>query len=235
MKRFYRTVEIAEADRGFAVTLDGRPVRTPGKRGLVVPYRSLAQAIADEWRGQEETVDLAAMRLTRFANTALDLVTGRREEVIRQIAAYAETDLVCYRATEPPELVRRQAEIWDPLLAWLADRCSARLVVAGGIAPQRQDERSLLAIAAATAGFDSFPLTALHMATAATGSVVIGLALAHRRLDAATAAAAAHVDEMWQSERWGTDAEAERRLAGIRADIAAAAAFFDLCREGAAA
>lgn len=235
MKRFYSSVEIVETDGDLAVTLDGRPVRTPGKRALAVPYRSLAEAVADEWRRQGESVELSVMRLTRFANTALDLVSGRREEVIRQVAAYAATDLLCYRATEPPELVRRQVATWDPLLDWMAQWLGVRLAVADGIVPCRQDDRALLAVTAAVATFDSFPLTALHMATAATGSVVIGLALAHRRLDAAGAAAAAQLDEIWQAERWGSDAEAERRRAAVHADIEAAAEFFILCREGAPA
>ena len=230
MKRFYRVVDVVTNDRGFAVTLDGRTVRTPGKLDFAVPHRRLAEAVAAEWRRQGERVDIGAMRLTRFANTALDLVSGRREEVIRQIAAYAETDLVCYRAASPPELVRRQAEAWDPLLDWLAERYGARLATVAGVAPGRQDAPQLLAVTAAIAGFDSFPLTALHVTATACGSAVVGLALAAGRLDAGAAFAAAHVDEAWQAEQWGADPEAERRRAAIRAEIEAAAAFFDLCR-----
>ena len=230
MKRFYRTVAVREAAAGFAVLLDGKPIRTPRKLAFAVPYRALAEAVAAEWRAQGDIVNLAAMRLGRLANTAIDLVAGQREPVIRQIAAYAETDLLCYRATEPPELAARQAESWDKLLDWLAASYGARLAVTAGIVPIAQDERALLAIASAVAAFESFPLTALHMATAAAGSVVIGLALAAGRLDAASAAAAALIDDAWQIERWGADAEAQRRIDAVRADIEAAAAFLALCR-----
>jgi chaperone required for assembly of F1-ATPase len=233
MKRFYRTVSIGAAADGFAVMLDGKPVRTPRKLPFAVPNRALAEAVAGEWRGQGDTVDLNAMRIGRIANTAIDLVAGQREQVIRQIAVYGETDLLCYRATEPPELVARQAERWDALLDWLAQAHGARLAVTAGVAPAKQDERALLAIAAAVAAFDSFPLTALHMATAAAGSVVIGLALAAGWLDASAAAEAALLDDIWQIERWGVDAEAQRRLDAVRADIEAAAAFLALCRESA--
>lgn len=233
MKRFYRTVSVGEAPGGFAVMLDGKPVRTPRKLPFAVPGRALAEAVADEWRGQGETVDLAAMRIGRIANTAIDLVAGQREQVIRQIAVYGETDLLCYRATEPAALVARQAARWDALLDWLAHAHGARLGVTAGVAPAKQDERALLTIAAAVAAFDSFPLTALHMATAAAGSVVISLALAAGRLDAWSAAEAALLDDLWQIERWGADAEAQRRLDAVRADIEAAAAFLTLCRAAA--
>lgn len=230
MKRFYRTVAVGSVADGFTITLDGKPIRTPRKLAFAVSSRALAEAVAREWDEQGETLAPAAMRLGRLANTAIDLVAGQREQVIRQVAAYAETDLLCYRAVEPPELVARQAAIWDPLLDWLAATHGARLVATAGVTPQRQDERALLAVAAAVAAFDSFSLTALHMATAAAGSVVIGLALAAGRLDAASAAEAALIDDVWQIERWGADTEAVRRVEAARADIAAAAAFLALCR-----
>lgn len=235
MKRFYRTVAVDVGAGGFMVTLDGKPIRTPRKLPFAVPGRALAEAVAREWSEQGETLNPAAMRLGRIANTAIDLVAGQREQVIRQVAVYAETDLLCYRATEPPELVARQAEIWDPLLAWLAAAHDAHLTAGTGVTPHRQDERALLAVTAAVAAFDSFPLTALHMATAAAGSVVIALALAAGRLDAASAAEAALIDDTWQIERWGADAEAVRRIDAVRGDIDAAAAFLALCQaEGAA-
>jgi chaperone required for assembly of F1-ATPase len=230
MRRSYRTVAVSEAAGGFAVMLDGKPIRTPRKLGLAVPSRALAEAVAREWRDQGEMLNPAAMRIGRIANTAIDLVAGQREEVIRQVAVYAGTDLLCYRATEPPELVARQAAIWDPLLDWLSAAHGARLVATSGVTPCAQDERALLAIASAVAAFDSFPLTALHMATAAGGSVVIALALAAGRLDAASASEAALIDDNWQVERWGADAEAIRRIEAVRADIEAAADFLALCR-----
>jgi chaperone required for assembly of F1-ATPase len=230
MKRFYRKVAVAPSSGGFTVTLDGKPIRTPRKLEFAVPGRTLAEAVAREWEEQGDTLSPASMRLGRIANTAIDLVAGQREQVIRQVAVYAETDLLCYRATDPVELVARQAELWDPLLEWLAQTHGARLVPAAGVAPHRQDERALLVIAAAVAAFDSFALAALHMATAAAGSVVVALALAAGRLDAASAAEATLIDDLWQIDRWGADAEAVRRIDAIRADIDAAAAFLLLCR-----
>lgn len=235
MKRFYKTVAVTEADGGFSVALDGRPIRTPGRLAFAVPHRALAEAVAEEWRGQGETVVLPAMALTRFSNTAIDRVAGHRAEVIRQVAAYAETDLVCYRADDPPDLIQRQAACWDPLLDWLAQAHGARLQAAAGIALHRQADGALLALASAVAAFGHFPLAALHMAAVASGSAVIALALAEQRIGVDEAWTAALVDELFQAERWGGDAEAQRRRDTVRADLEAAARFFALCRTETAA
>jgi chaperone required for assembly of F1-ATPase len=235
MKRFYKTVAVSEANGGFVVTLDGRPVRTPGNLAFAVPHRALAEAVADEWRRQGETVDLPAMALSRFANTAIDRVAGRRAEVIRQVAAFGGCDLVCYRAGYPPELIERQSSCWDPLLDWLAGSHGARLATTTAIAPRRQAGDTLPALTSAVAAFDDFPLTALHMASVASGSVVIALALAAERIDAEEAWTAALVDELFQAERWGEDPEARRRREAVRVDLEAAERFFALCRAEAAA
>lgn len=230
MKRFYKAVDIAEGPDGIAIHLDGRPVRTPAKQTLLLPSERLARAVAAEWEAQDEEVDPRSMRLTRLANTALDRVAQQRAAIVDEIAAYAETDLVCYRAAEPEELARRQAEAWNPLVDWARERHGIGLAVTDGLLPAVQTDESLRAARAALEALDDFVLTAVHTATAACGSVVLGLAVAGDRIDARTAWELSLVDESWQIEKWGEDPEAVRRREGLLAEISAAAAFIGLCR-----
>ena len=229
MKRFYGTVDIVAEDGGFAVTLDGKPVRTPAKRPLRLPSRGFADAVAAEWRAQQGDIDPARMPLTRLANTAIDRVAVGRIEVIAEVASYADTDLVCYRAEAPPELVASQRAAWQPLVDWAASHHGAPLHVTTGVRPVEQPPGTLRAIAAAVGAFDDFALAALHAVTSACRSVVIGLALADGRLDAAAAWECAHVDEAYQAGRWGDDPDVVRRLETVRRDIAAAAEVLALC------
>jgi len=228
VKRFYKEVAAVRGDSGFAVNLDGRPVRTPGRRPLRLPSRPMADAVAAEWRNQGEEIAPATMPLTRLANTAVDRTAPHRAQVIEQVAAYAESDLLCYRAEQPAELVERQAAVWQPVLDWLGAAHGATLAVTAGIAPMPQPRGALLAVFTTVAGFDDFRLTGLHAATAASGSVCLGLALAAGRIGAEEAWRAAHLDELYQMERWGADAEAERRRAALLDEIAAAARFMAL-------
>ncbi len=230
MKRLYRDAAVTEIDGGFVVALDGRAVRTPGKRRLVLPARPLAEAIAAEWQSQGDEVRPAEMPLTRLANTAIDRVVERRDEVIAEIARFATADLVCYRADDPPELAQLQGRGWQPLVDWAAERFGAALAVTSGLLPVSQPPEALAPLGEAVADFDDFALTALHAAAAACGSVVIGLALAHGRLDADAAWTLSLVDESFQIEKWGEDADAADRRAGLKGDIAAADAFLRLCR-----
>jgi chaperone required for assembly of F1-ATPase len=230
MKRFYRDVEIVAAAAGHAVMLDRKPIKTPAKFSLVVPNAALATAIGAEWEAQQTEIRPAEMPLTRLASTALDRVAPQRAEVVRQIADYAATDLVCYRAAHPPELAARQQAVWQPLLDWAALRFDARLDIAVGVIPVGQPEASLRAFAAAVAEHDDWALAALHLATGACGSVVIALALAEGRLDAAEAFAASQLDESFQIAAWGEDAEQARRRRGLFDDLAAAARFLSLLR-----
>ncbi len=228
MKRVYKTVAVVEADGGYAITLDGRPLRTPSRDALVVPARMLAQAIAGEWDAQGETVEPETMPLMRFASTALDRVESQREAVVDEIAGYGGTDLLCYRAEHPQELVQRQAETWQPLLDWAARRFDAPLAVTSGVLPVAQAPQALAALRAAVAEYDSFTLAALHAATHASGSLILALALATGHLDAATVAAASQLDDTYQAEKWGQDAEAEERLAALRAQLSDAERFLAL-------
>jgi chaperone required for assembly of F1-ATPase len=222
MKRFYREAAVVPQEGGFGVALDGKPIRTPAKRVLIVPTRAIAEAVASEWHGQGPTIRRDAMRLTRLACTALDRVESQRAALFAELLGYAGTDLLCYRAGEPASLVARQAAAWDPLLAWAAARFGARLVVTQGIRPIEQPAESLARLEVALAALDPFRLAALHLGAGASGSLVIALALVEGRLDAVEAFAAAQIDEGFQIERWGRDAEFEARRGLLRADLEAA-------------
>jgi chaperone required for assembly of F1-ATPase len=227
-RRLYRSAGIAAAGNGFAVLLDGQPARTPARAALEVPSRALALAIAAEWQAQDERIDPATMPMTRLAAIAIDLVAARRAETAAAIANYAGTDLVCYRAEHPPELVERQILAWQPLIDWAARRFDAPLAVTAGVVPRAQPAASLAALAAAVEAYDPWALAALNVAAAACGSVVLALALAEGVLDADAAFAAAELDQSFEIERWGEDLEQMRRREILRDDIAAAARFLAL-------
>jgi chaperone required for assembly of F1-ATPase len=220
-KRLYRAVSVGGAAPAFRVLLDGKPIRTPAKREVALPAKALAEAVAGEWEAQGERVDPATMPLTRLVNTALDGVAGREAEVRADIAKYAASDLLCYRAEGPPELLRRQAEAWDPVLVWVREALGARLATGDGIVPVAQPQAAGAAIAKALAELESFALTAHSVMTTLTGSALLALAHARGRLSAEQAWAAAHVDEDWQISQWGCDPEAkarrDRRWAEMRA------------------
>jgi chaperone required for assembly of F1-ATPase len=230
MKRVYKNAEPVAAEGGYGVALDGKPLRTPGKRILVVPAKKLAAAIADEWNAQTAEIRPANMPMTRLAATALDRVSPNREAIVTQTAKYAGTDLVCYRAARPTELTARQQAIWQPLIDWAVLRFDAPLRVTTGVLPQSQSAASLRAFAATVAEREDFSLTALHAATAATGSLVIGLALIEGQVDADEAFAASQVDESFQIGAWGEDAEQAERRRSLAGDIKAAARFISLLR-----
>lgn len=231
MKRrsFTRAAVRPEAD-GFAVFLDADPLLTPGGRAVVLPCAAAARAVAGEWESLGGRVAPGAMPLTRLAITAIDTVAERRSEAVDTIVGYAETDPVCYRVSRPEALRRRQEESWNPLLDWLEEICGARLVVVPDVAPRAQPAAALARLRRAAEGFCVFGLAALHAMTAALGSAVVALALAHRRLSVDAAFRAALVEELHQAERWGEDAEAEARRARLRGDLETAHRFFVLCR-----
>ena len=226
MKRFWREVAIVAGDGGFTVTLDGKPVRTGRGEPLVVAHAVLAEAIAAEWRGQGEKLDPAAMPLTRIAGAAIDRNAAGRAAVVDRVAAFAGTDLICYRAESPLALAQRQATQWQPLIDWAAGRFGARLGVVDAIAPCPQPAAALATLHKTVNAFDDLRLAALEAAVAAAGSLIIGLALAEGRLDADEAAATSQLDELFQAERWGDDPDAVRSRAERRQTLAAAAAVF---------
>ena len=230
MKRFYKQAGVVPVADGHGVTLDGRLVKTPGKRDLVVPSPALAAAMAAEWEAQQGEVRREAMPLTRLAGVTIDRNSVEREAVVRQVAHYAETDLVCYRATRPPALAARQHEVWQPLVDWATARYDAPLAVTAGVIPASQPAASLAAFTKVVVEDDAFSLTALHAATQACGSLVIALALLEGRLDPDEAFAASQLDESFQIEAWGEDGEQAKRRAALAAEIAAAAQFISLLR-----
>jgi len=222
MKRFYKEARVLPAEGGFGVALDGKPMRTPMRAPLVVPSEALAEAIAAEWNAQGETIARETMRLTRLACTALDRVPSQRDAVLDELAGYGATDLLCYRADAPAALVARQAEAWDPLLAWAAETYGATLSVTQGIRPISQSTEAIGRLRASAAALDAFRLTALHLATSASGSLVLGLALIAGRLDAGAVWAASQIDETHQIETWGEDEEFEQRRNSLCSDLEAA-------------
>lgn len=228
MKRFWKETGVAEAGGGWTVTLDGKPLRTPGKALLVFPTRAYAEECAAEWDAQEEKVRPDSMPLTRSANSAIDKVSTQFEEVAALIAAYGETDLLCYRADSPESLVQRQAEAWDPLLDWAAEALGARLLPTAGIIHRPQEPQALARLAEATRAFDPFELAAFHELVALSGSLVIGFAAARRAQPPEALWAASRIDEDWQSEQWGVDEEAAEQMALKKEAFLHAAHIFSL-------
>jgi chaperone required for assembly of F1-ATPase len=226
-KRFYENAQVAEKPEGFAVELDGRPVRTPARRMLAAPIRPVAQLLADEWQAQSEMVDPARMPMTRLANTVIDGVADTRAEVAAEIENYLGSDLVFYRADAPEGLVARQARAWDPVVTWARDELGARFVLAQGVTFVRQPDH---AVAAARAAIPSDPwrLGAVHAITTLTGSALIALMLARGRIPADTAWSAAHVDEDWNITFWGRDEVAMQRRDYRFNEMQAAASVFAL-------
>lgn len=221
-KRFYTAAGVSEEPDGFVVTLDGRPVRTPGRNALGAPVRALAQAMAAEWDAQRETIDPLSMPLTRLANSVIDGVAGNVAAVADDMARYFESDLLFYRAGFPEALVARQAKHWDPVLRWAADDLGAHFILTEGVMHVKQPEAAVAAVRALLPQ-DAWSVGALHVVTTVTGSALLALALRQRVLDADTVWAAAHVDEDWNRETWGADEEVAQRRAARLKDYAAAA------------
>jgi chaperone required for assembly of F1-ATPase len=221
-KRFYDQAHVAAADETFQILLDGRPVKTPGRRVLAAPTPALAQAIADEWQAQAEVIDPSTMPLTRLANTIIDGVASAPREVAADIARYLGSDLLVYRLRTPDGLVERQVKYWDPILAWARDTLGACFVLADGVTFVQQPAS---AVEAATRAIpiDPWRLGALHVITTLTGSALIALALASDALSLDDAWVAAHVDEDWNMDLWGRDDVALARRAVHFEDMQAAA------------
>ena len=230
-RRFWSRTSVQVQPGGYGIALDDRPLRTPGRAALVVPVRALAEAVAAEWAAQDGTVRPETMPFTRAANAAIDRVAPAPGPLVDGIVAYGESDLLCHRAPGPAALVARQAAGWDPLLAWAVTRFDARLVPVSGVMPARQSDESLAALRRAVAGHDAFGLTALSEAVALSGSLIIGLAVSVGHGSAADLWRLAHIDEDWQAENWGVDAEAEAARA-LRAEaFARAAAMLAMVRQ----
>ena len=229
-KRFYSAVTVAPAERGFAILLDGKPVRTPRKLPLRVPTRALAEAIAAEWAAQKERVDPGSMPLSKLAITAIDGVATHMADVASEIVKFAGSDLLCYRGEAPEAFRVLQSAALDPMLRWAETELGARFSTAKGLMPVVQRPEALDQVAAVVAPFDAMALTALHVMTTLTGSAILALAHAAGRISTEEAWAAAHVDEDWQISQWGVDVEAAERRARRWAEMQAASRFLELLR-----
>lgn len=212
-RRFWKTAAAEPTEGGFRVTLDGKPVMTPGKHPLILPTRALADAVAAEWDAQGDVIDPLSMPLTRAANSAIEKVTPQFDAVADMLGAYGGTDLLSYRATEPDALKAQQAAGWDPLLDWAKDRYGAPLVATEGLMPVAQDEQALARLRARIGELDPYELTAFHDLVTLPGSLVLGLAVLDGRLTAQEAHDLARLDEEFQADRWGRDAEADTAAA----------------------
>lgn len=224
LKRFYKAVEIGEVEGGWTLLLDGRAARTPTKNKLVAPTRAIAEGLAAEWAAQGEVIDPLSMPLTRLANSALDGVARALDETRAEIAGYAGSDLLCYRAMEPEALAAIQAEAFDPVLDWAADALGARFILSASVMHVAQPEPALAAARAAIDAYENpFAVAALHGLTSLSGSALLALALARGALDAEAAWRIAHVDEDFQIRRWGEDEDAMKRRAARWREFEAAA------------
>lgn len=237
-KRFYDEVGVrplpakpgSRGDRLFAIDLDGRPVRTPAKHVVAVPSEALGEALAAEWRAQGERIDPRSMPLTRIVNSGLDGVAGREAEVAEDLVKFAGTDLLFYRAEHPVELVDRQARLWDPILDWASRELGVAFVVGAGVMHVAQEPLLAERFRGRVARFGPLELAALHVMTTISGSAIIAWATAAGRLAPEAAWTAAHVDEDWQIEQWGEDAEAGARRHARWLEFAAAAALVGMLR-----
>ncbi len=230
-KRFWAEAMVVKRNGGYGIELDARPVKTPGKAELILPSTALAEAIALEWQAQEGAIDPRSMPMTRSANAAIDKVRVQHAEVAELVAAYGDADLLCYRADSPDALVKRQAEIWDPLLDWAAEVFDARLVPVSGVMHRPQDPTTIKRLASRVAQMDAFTLTAFHDLVGLSGSLVIGFAALHEFADPDTLWHWSRVDEIWQQELWGVDEEAEELAQHKLGEFRHAKNFYDLANK----
>ena len=231
MKKFYQAATAEPVEGSYTVALDGRAIRTPGKAAFLVPSQPLAEAIAKEWDGQEDELDPFTMPLTGLAYAAIDRIGEHRDLVTKEIAAYAETDLLCYRAGAPRELVQKQSDAWQPILDWAAQDLGIALDVVQGITPLNHPRASLDKAWDVLAACSDHALSGLSRLTHITGSVILGLAVLHRRIEAADAYELAHLEDRWQADQWGADEEAEERHEMRRVDLLAAEKYLVLLGE----
>lgn len=229
MKRFYKTADVvAWEGGGWQVRLDGRPLKTPAKTELILQSRALADAIAAEWAGQGDEIQPGSMPMMQLVATALDRTDKNRAYVAAEIARYGETDLIACRATEPAELVARQEAVWQPKLDWFRHRYDLEIRVMRGVIAVQQAPELRPRLETIARSLDVYRLTALHQAVSITGSVVLGLGLLEAAIEPEEAFLAGQLDELYQAERWGDDAEAEERRLAIRSELISLKKFLEL-------
>lgn len=227
-KRFYKDVTVTQVDDGFSVQLDGKPVRTPGKALLAVPTQPAAELLAAEFDAQQETINPVSMPVVRLVNTAIDGVATDLQAVLEDVMRFSGSDLVCYRADAPQELVQRQADAWDPILDWAQATLGARFILGEGIMHVAQPREAVTAVGIwLKQREDAFRLSSIHLMTSLTGSALIALAVEAGAITPDEGWKIAHVDEDWTNEHWGEDAEATARRIARRKDFDAAVALAD--------
>ena len=230
-KRFWKDTTYEAVEGGYTVLLDGRAVKTPAKAALVVPTRAMAEAMVAEWDAQEGEIDPTGMPVTRSANAAIDKVAIQHKEVADMLAEYGGSDLLCYRADTPEELIARQGAAWDPLLDWAAETFGARLTAVTGVMFAAQDADALAKLNAQVHAFDNFELAAFHDLVGISGSLVIGFAATqdHRPIEALWEIS--RIDEQWQEDQWGRDEEAAAEADLKKQAFLHAYAFFKMSKE----
>jgi len=228
MKRFWKSAAVVRVDGGYSVELDGRPVKTPARAELAVPTSALAEAIAAEWNESADEVDPRAMPLTGLTNAAIDRVAAGKDAFAADLARYGESDLTCYRAEGPETLVKRQTESWDALLGWARRRYDVDFATCSGVMHVSQPEETVRKLGHAVASLDAFRLAGLSPLVTIGGSLVAGLAVLEKMMPASEAWEAVSLDDRWQMEQWGADAEAEATLDARRRDFLAGARFLEL-------
>lgn len=229
-KRFWKETAYEASDGGFKVLLDGRGVKTPAKASLVVPTKAMAKAVVAEWDAQEGEIDPTGMPVTRSVNAAIDKVAVQHAEVADMLAEYGGSDLLCYRATTPEELIARQAEAWDPLLDWAAETFDARLKPVAGVMFEAQDADALSKLSAKTHDFDNFELAAFHDLVGISGSLIIGFAATRDLHPIETLWNLSRIDEQWQEDQWGRDDEAAEEAEKKKQAFLHAYSFFNLSK-----
>lgn len=229
-KRFWKAAAVVPANTGYTVELDGRPIKTPAKLALILPTSQMAHAVAAEWDAQEGTIDPAGMPCTRTANAAIDKVRVQHAEVAEMLAAYGDSDLLCYRADRPEALVARQQEHWDPMLAWAARDLDAPLEPRVGVVHAPQNPETLAKLTALVQGLNPFELAAFHDLVSLSGSLVLGFAATKDARPIGQLWDISRVDEQWQAEQWGHDDEAEAMALVKREAFLHAKFMFDLSR-----
>lgn len=228
MKRFWKEVAVVADDGGWGIALDGRPVRTPQRAPLAVASIALAEAVAAEWRDVSETIDPAAMPMTGLTNAAIDLATPDPMAFAAPVAAYAESDLFCYRDARDAALQAEQAAAWNPLLAWAEARYAIEFTLTQGVLPVDQPDATITVLQDAVLAQDAWRITALTPLVTIGGSLVAGLALLENALDADALWEAVSLDDLYQERRWGADSEAQKARAAHKRDWDNAARFLTL-------
>ena len=228
MRRFWKAVVLEPEADAWTVRLDDRPLRTPARAALLLPTRALGEAVAEEWRSAGATVDPRSMPMTGLANSAIDRIAPDKSAFASGLARYAEADLACYRSEWPPELVERQAEVWDPLLAWARRSFDVDFVTTSGLLHVPQPTATVDRLAHEVTVIDAFRLAGLSPLVTIGGSLIAALAVLQKSMTPEEAWQAVSIDERWQLDRWGSDAEAVTALENRRADFMAAASFLEL-------